>query len=290
MLRQWVNEHRNEFLLFALAGLLKSKKGMLGATLLSLSVAIAILAPLISPYDPTEMHSHDLLLPPEQKYIFGTDQFGRDVFSRTVWGSRISLFIGFASIIIALSMGLVAGLIAGYYGGKIDEFFMRMVDVLLSLPVVFLALVIMAAVGVGLGNLILAIAVVYTPQFIRMVRSVVLSIREKEFVEAAVSAGSSNREVMFREILPNLLAPLIVQASICFAYAVLTEASLSFLGLGVQPPTPAWGYMLDEGMGYLERAPWINVFPGVAILLTVLGFNLFGDGLRDALDPRLRLD
>jgi peptide/nickel transport system permease protein len=285
-----VNEHRNEFLLFALAGLLKSKKGMLGATLLSLSVAIAILAPLISPYDPTEMHSHDLLLPPEQKYIFGTDQFGRDVFSRTVWGSRISLFIGFASIIIALSMGLVAGLIAGYYGGKIDEFFMRMVDVLLSLPVVFLALVIMAAVGVGLGNLILAIAVVYTPQFIRMVRSVVLSIREKEFVEAAVSAGSSNREVMFREILPNLLAPLIVQASICFAYAVLTEASLSFLGLGVQPPTPAWGYMLDEGMGYLERAPWINVFPGVAILLTVLGFNLFGDGLRDALDPRLRLD
>lgn len=285
-----MNEHRNEFLLFALAGLLKSKKGMLGATLLSLSVAIAILAPLISPYDPTEMHSHDLLLPPEQKYIFGTDQFGRDVFSRTVWGSRISLFIGFASIIIALSMGLVAGLIAGYYGGKIDEFFMRMVDVLLSLPVVFLALVIMAAVGVGLGNLILAIAVVYTPQFIRMVRSVVLSIREKEFVEAAVSAGSSNREVMFREILPNLLAPLIVQASICFAYAVLTEASLSFLGLGVQPPTPAWGYMLDEGMGYLERAPWINVFPGVAILLTVLGFNLFGDGLRDALDPRLRLD
>ena len=285
-----MDKHRNEFLLFALIGLLKSKKGVLGASLLLLFIAVAIFAPLISPYDPTEMHSRDLLLPPDRKYIFGTDQFGRDVFSRTVWGSRISLFIGLVSIVIAMSMGLGAGLAAGYYGGKIDEFFMRTVDVLLSLPVVFLALVIMAAVGVGLGNLILAIAVVFTPQFIRMVRGVVLSIREKEFVEAAVAAGASNRAIMVREILPNLLAPLIVQVSICFSYAVLTEASLSFLGVGVQPPTAAWGYMLEEGMGYLERAPWINVFPGVAILLTVLGFNLFGDGLRDALDPRLRLD
>jgi peptide/nickel transport system permease protein len=286
----WYERHREDYVFVALRGLARNKKGLIGGAILSAIIICAIFAPILSPYDPNEMHGKDRNLPPNSRYLLGTDMFGRDILSRLIWGSRISIYVGLISVSIALGLGVLLGMISGYYKGIIDELIMRIMDALLSFPTIFLALVIISVLGVGIDNLMIAIGIVYTPQFARITRGSVLSISNKEFVEAARSVGDRDYAIMSREVLPNCLAPIIVQLTIGFAYAILYEALFGFLGLGVQPPTPAWGSMLSEARGYMELAPWMTIFPGAAIFLAVLGFNLFGDALRDILDPRLRID
>ncbi|MEM4311674.1 MAG: ABC transporter permease [Nitrososphaerales archaeon] len=268
----------------------KNAKGLFGGILLFIVILVALLAPIIAPYDPNKISSEERLNPPNLTHFFGTDELGRDIFSRIVWGARISLFVGLISVTIALGGGLILGLLAGYYRRYVDEFISRIVDILLSFPAILLALLIVTVLGPSIPNIALTVGIIYMPQFARIVRAGALSVREKDFVQAAIAAGDGDLRIMIVEILPNTLAPLIVQSSITFAFAILTEAALSFLGLGVPPPHPAWGSMLYDARGYMEIAPWMTMFPGFAIFLTVLAFNMFGDGLRDILDPRLRID
>jgi len=259
-----------------------------GAGIVVAMVLLAIFAGVIAPYDPTEMKVADALKRPSLAHPFGTDRFGRDVLSRTIHGSRIALGVAISSIGIALVAGTILGLVGGYVGGATDLVIGRAMDVLFSFPTLILAIGIAAMLGPGLDNAALAIAVVYAPLFSRVVRGPVIAERAKEYAIAALGLGAGSFRVVLRHILPNVLAPLIVQTSVSLAYAILTEAALSYLGLGTQPPTPSWGTMLNEGRTYLETAPWMSVFPGLAIMLAVLGFNLLGDGLRSALDPQLR--
>jgi len=251
-------------------------------------VLLALFAGVVAPYDPTEMKVADALKRPSLAHPFGTDRFGRDVLSRTIHGSRIALGVAISSIGLALVVGTILGLAGGYVGGTTDLVIGRAMDVLFSFPTLILAIGIAAMLGPGLDNAALAIAVVYAPLFSRVVRGPVIAERAKEYAVAALGLGAGSFRVVLRHILPNVLAPLIVQTSVSLAYAILTEAALSYLGLGTQPPAPSWGTMLNEGRTYLETAPWMSVFPGLAIMLAVLGFNLLGDGLRSALDPQLR--
>jgi len=268
----------------------KNPKGFLGFIILIIFVIMGLFADLIAPYDPNEIVPGDRLEPPSLRHLFGTDQYGRDIYSRVIHGARISIYVGLLSSIIALALGTTMGLLAGYYRKYIDETISRVVDILLAFPALLLAILIATILGPNLFNICISVGIVYTPQFARIVRAGVLSVREKEFVHAAIVAGDRDLTIMFSEILPNTIAPLIVQTSITFALAILTEAALSFLGLGIPPPTPAWGSMLYEARGYMEIAPWWTIAPGVAIFLAVLGFNMFGDGMRDILDPRLRIE
>jgi peptide/nickel transport system permease protein len=261
---------------------------LFGAAIIALMVLLAVFAGVVAPYDPTEMQVADALKPPSFAHPFGTDRFGRDVLSRTIYGSRIALGVAISSIGIALVAGAILGLAGGYVGGATDLVIGRAMDVLFSFPTLILAIGIAAMLGPGLDNAALAIAVVYAPLFSRVVRGPVIAERAKEYAVAALGLGAGAFRVVLRHILPNVLAPLIVQTSVSLAYAILTEAALSYLGLGTQPPAPSWGTMLNEGRTYLETAPWMSVFPGLAIMLAVLGFNLLGDGLRSALDPQLR--
>jgi peptide/nickel transport system permease protein len=261
---------------------------LFGAAIIALMVLLAVFAGVVAPYDPTEMKVADALKPPSFAHPFGTDRFGRDVLSRTIYGSRIALGVAISSIGIALVAGAILGLAGGYVGGATDLVIGRAMDVLFSFPTLILAIGIAAMLGPGLDNAALAIAVVYAPLFSRVVRGPVIAERAKEYAVAALGLGAGAFRVVLRHILPNVLAPLIVQTSVSLAYAILTEAALSYLGLGTQPPAPSWGTMLNEGRTYLETAPWMSVFPGLAIMLAVLGFNLLGDGLRSALDPQLR--
>ncbi|MBI3456470.1 MAG: ABC transporter permease [Candidatus Rokubacteria bacterium] len=261
---------------------------LFGATLVLGLVLLALSADLVSPYDPTEMRVVNALKPPSAAHPFGTDRFGRDVLSRTIHGSRIALGVALSSIAMAFTVGTLLGVVGGYFGGWPDLALGRVMDVLFSFPTLILAIGIAAMLGPGLNNAVLAIAVVYLPLFSRVARGPVIAEREKDHVVAARGIGAGAWRVAFRHILPNILAPLIVQASVSLAVAILTEASLSYLGLGTQPPDPSWGTMLNEGRTYLETAPWMSVFPGLAIMLAVLAFNLLGDGLRDVLDPQLR--
>jgi peptide/nickel transport system permease protein len=267
---------------------LRNKLVLFGAVIVVLMALLAIFASLVTPYDPIEMKVMDALKAPSRAHLFGTDRFGRDVLSRTVYGSRIALGVALSSIAIALLTGSVLGLIGGFLGGWPDLAIGRIMDILFSFPSLVLAIAIAAMLGPGLNNAALAIAVVYAPLFCRVARGPVIAERAKEHVAAAVGLGAGSLRIIFRHILPNVLAPLIVQASVALAFAILIEASLSYLGLGTQPPDPSWGTMLNEGRTYLETAPWMSVFPGLAIMLAVLGFNLLGDGLRDVLDPQLR--
>lgn len=251
-------------------------------------VLVAALAGLIAPYDPIANNVRAALQPPSAYYYFGTDRFGRDVFSRVVYGSRESLWVAFASVVLSASLGVTLGLLAGYYGGWLDDVIGRVMDVLFSFPALLLAIGVAAMLGPGRENAILAIAIVYAPLFGRVVRGPVLVERSKEYVEAARLLGASSPRVLLRHVFPNVLSPLIVQATITFSHAILTESYLSFLGLGIQPPYPSWGTMLQENRTFLETAPWTSIFPGLAIMLSVLAFNLLGDGIRDALDPRTR--
>jgi peptide/nickel transport system permease protein len=268
--------------------LIRNKLAVLGAILLLFLIAVALLAPWVATHNPSKMNIKERLQPPSSAHFFGTDGYGRDLFSRVVYGAAIALRVGFLSIAVAMSAGILLGLISGYYRGWIDAIIMRIMDAILSFPIILLAIGIMAVLGAGFANLMIALGLVYTPRFARLVRSSVLSIREKEYIEAARVTGCSDFSILFVHILPNCWAPVIIQATISFGYAILWEAALSFLGLGAPPPSPSWGSLLADGKEVLSRAPWMTYFPGMAIAMAVLALNLFGDGLRDVLDPRIK--
>jgi peptide/nickel transport system permease protein len=272
----------------ALGQFRRSHVGLVGGVLVCAFVLVAALAPLLSPYDPVSADFANVLSPPTRAHPFGTDDIGRDILSRVVYGSRISLQAGLFTVAVALCIGLPLGLVAGYLGGRVDNVIMRGLEVVLAFPGLVLALGITAVLGPKLIHALFAIGVVFVPNFARLIRAQVLSVKEHDFVAAARALGASDRRLVILHILPNCLAPLLVQSSFSVAFGILTEAALSFLGMGTQPPTPSWGIMLSMGRGYLEQAPWLGAFPGIAIFLAVLGFNLLGDGIRDALDPRLK--
>jgi peptide/nickel transport system permease protein len=252
---------------------------------LTIFVLLAVFAPLVVQRSPRDISYTDLTQPPSTNYWFGTDDLGRDVYARVVYGARVSLGVGFASVFIAALLGTTIGIISGYAGGWFDEVVMRLVDALLALPFLVLAIVVAAALGASLQNTILAISIVSLPGFARIARGETLAVKEKDFIQAANALGSSSQRLMLRHLLPNILGPLIVQSTLAIAQAILTESSLSFLGLGIQPPTPAWGSMLNTAKGYLNIAPWMAFFPGSAIFLVVLSLSLLGDGLRSFFNP-----
>ncbi len=266
--------------------LMRHKSAVLGLSILIVLIAVALLAPVLAPYDPIQI-SRDVMQPPSLDHLMGTDNLGRDVFSRVVYGARVSLQMGFIAVAIAASIGTLVGVIAGTYGGLVDGFFMRLIDALMALPGILLALTVAATLGPGLYNAMIAVGVAWIPSFARIVRSSVLQIKETTYVEAARASGASDLRLIFRHILPNTLAAIMVLASLGVATAILVGAALSFLGVGASPPTAEWGIMLSDGRPYMRSAWWIMAFPGLAITVTVLGANLVGDGLRDVLDPRM---
>jgi len=270
------------------ARLRRSPGAMIGLTLIVLLLLTAALADVIAPQGIDEQDLRKGLLPPGNEYLLGTDEFGRDMLSRIIHGSRISLEVGIISTVISSAVGIVLGMIAGYFGGAVDHIIQGMVDISWAFPTVLMAIFMVAVLGPGLGNVMIAVGLVYWGGFERVVRGQVLSLREWEFVLAARTIGARNLSIMIRHILPNVLSPVIVMTTLMLGDAILIEATLSFLGMGAQPPAPSWGSILASGRSYLLLAPWVTLFPGIAILLTVLGFNLLGDGLRDALDPRLK--
>jgi peptide/nickel transport system permease protein len=267
---------------------MRNRLAVTGLVILVGLVLVALLAPVVAPYEINEIDVANRLSPPSGDHWFGTDELGRDVFSRVIIAARVSLQVGFISVGIALSIGVPIGLLAGYYGGWVDSILMRIMDILFSIPAIVLAIAILAALGPDLLNAMIAIGIVYTPIFARITRGSVLTLRDAVFVRAARSVGATDFRILATHILPNVIAPVIVQTSLSLAFAILAEAALSFLGLGVQPPNPAWGRMLSEGRGFFQQAPWMAIFPGLAIFMTVFAFNAFGDGLRDALDPQQR--
>jgi len=267
---------------------IRNRNAAIGASLLLLLVLAAVLAPTVAPYSPTAQFTDEAMHAPSQKFLLGTDTIGRDYLSRIIFGTRISLMVGAISMTIASIVGVTSGLLAGYYGGRLDTLVMRIMDAVLAFPSLLLAIFIVAVLGPSMVNAMIAVGITYTPGFARITRANVLSVKEKEYIEAARAIGSTDRRILFRHVLSNCLSPLIVQFTLGVGYAILVEASLSFLGLGVQPPTPAWGQMLGFGRDFMTMAPWLTTFPGIAIFLTVLSFNFVGDGLREALDPRLQ--
>jgi peptide/nickel transport system permease protein len=272
----------------ALAVFRRSKIAFVGLVVIAIFILVALLAEVLAPYDPNAVALTQRFLPPGPEHWFGTDNLGRDILSRVITGSRISLWVGVITVGLAMLIGVPAGLVAGYLRGRADSIIMRLVDVFLAFPVIILAVAIVAVRGPGLTNVMIALVAVYWPTYARVTRGVTLVLREEDYVLAARSIGSSSLRIMAREILPNAISPLLVIASLGLGNAILSEAALSFLGLGIQPPQASWGSMLNFGMQFLRDAPFLSIFPGVAIFVTVLGFNLLGDGLRDALDPRLR--
>jgi ABC-type dipeptide/oligopeptide/nickel transport system permease subunit len=274
--------------------LFKNRTGVAGLIIIILFALTAILAPAISPHDPDENSLYDQLKPPvwneggSTKNLLGTDDLGRDMLSRLIFGARVSLTLGIVSVGIALVCGSILGALAGYYKGWPDNLIMRLMDIILAFPYILLAIVIVAYLGPSLRNAMMAIGIINIPRFARIIRASVIEEYEKDYVTAARAVGASNRRIIFNAIFPNCLAPIIVQASLGFGEAILSGAGLSFLGLGAQPPLSEWGAMIAQGRSMILRAWWVMTYPGIAILLAVLGFNLLGDGLRDALDPRLR--
>lgn len=268
----------------------RSRTAVAGLVLVGLFLFVALFAPLIADYedDAIKMNVRDRLMSPSMDHWFGTDEFGRDIFARIVYGTRISLFVGVISVSIALSLGGTLGAIAGYYGGKIDNVIMRVLDVLLAIPTILLAITIVAALGASILNLMIAVGVSNIPGFARVVRAAVLSVKDQEFIEAAKAIGARDHVIILRHILPNSMAPIVVYATLKVASAIMATSSLSFIGLGIQPPTPEWGNMLAGGRAYIRDYMYVVMFPGLAIVLAVLSLNLIGDGLRDALDPRLK--
>ena len=266
--------------------------GTFGAVLIVVMLLAAAFAEVVAPYDPTEINFADLLLPPSPDHLLGTDNFGRDVFSRVVYGSRTALTVGFTASLVGCTLGLVLGVVGAYVGGRADQIIQRLMDVLLSFPLIVIAIAVVAALGTGedkVANVIAAITVPIIPRVARVVRSSALSVVQMPYIEATRSVGAGAVRIMFLHVAPNVFAPYLIMLTAFLGQAILLEASLSFLGLGVFEPTPSWGLMLrGAGMQFLERAPWLAIAPGVAISLAVFGFNLFGDSLRDALDPRLR--
>ncbi|MEK7681582.1 MAG: ABC transporter permease, partial [Chloroflexota bacterium] len=263
--------------------------GAFGAAVILLVLLVAIAAPLIAPYDPLAMNFDAPFAPPSARFLVGADEFGRDVLSRIIWGSRISLYVGVVSVVLGQSIGGALGVVSGFMGGRVDVLVQRFVDMLMSFPMLVLALSIVAALGPSPINVVLAISIVQVPRSSRIIRSAALLVKEMQYVDAGRAIGASGARILWRHVLPNCVAPFIVIASTTMGLAILTEASLSFLGVGTPPPDPSWGAMLSgTGRSYVEIAPWLAIFPGLALTLTVFGFNLLGDALRDILDPRLR--
>jgi peptide/nickel transport system permease protein len=266
----------------------RSRTGLAGLLIITLFVLVAILAPWLAPYDPYRIDLGQRFIAPGAEHVLGTDNLGRDILSRVIAGSRISLWVGLVTVGLSMAIGVPAGLLAGYLRGPVDAILMRLVDMFLAFPVIILAIAIVAVRGPGLLNVMLALSFVYWTTYARVTRGVTLVLREEDYVMAARSIGVPALRIMARQILPNAIAPILVIASLGLGNAILAEAALSFLGLGIQPPQASWGSMLNFGMQFLRDAPYLSTYPGIAIFVTVLGFNLLGDGLRDALDPRLR--
>ncbi|WP_336023589.1 ABC transporter permease [Halobellus salinisoli] len=262
-------------------------KAMVGLFLVVSLILVAVFAPFIAPYGMNETSIEDRTEAPSVEHPFGTDDLGRDIFSRVVLGSRISLYVGFGAISGALLVGAVVGVISGYAGGLTDEVIMRVMDAAMAFPPVLLALTLLVVLGPELVNVIIALAFVYTPYIARVSRSAALAERNEAYVESAVARGESDTRIVFSEVFPNCTAPILVQGSLNVSFAILAEASLSFLGLGAQPPRPSWGLMINTGRGFMETAPWMLLFPALAIGIAVVGFNMLGDGLRDVLDPKV---
>jgi peptide/nickel transport system permease protein len=265
----------------------RSKTAMIGLTIVMLLLLVALLADVVAPYSPTET-TPESISPPTWQHLMGTDLLGRDVLSRVIYGSRISVYVGVVSIVLAIFIGIPLGTVAGFYGGRVDQVIMRIMDIMLAFPIFLLAIVIMVILEPSTTNVVLALAIVRIPIEARIVRGSVLSVKENEYIEAVKALSLSQLRVLARHVLPNCLAPIIVTSTLNIGNAIIIEASLSFLGLGTQPPTPTWGWDLKQNLTLIELNPWITIFPGLAILVTVLAFNLLGDGLRDALDPRLK--
>ena len=268
--------------------LLRDPVGRFGVLMVSVAVLAAIFGPVFAPFDPTAISPDERLASPGTRFPLGSDELGRDIFSRALHGARISMQVGLIVVTIAGLVGVTIGVISGYFKGLLDLVLMRLMDTVFAFPTLLLVLVIVAALGTDLQDLIVALTIVYIPAFARIARGSTLALGEELYVEAARSVGVSHRRIMFRHVLPNITGPIMVQFTVSLAYAILVEASLSYLGLGVQPPAASWGSMLASGKPFMESSPWLSVVPGVAIMVTVLGFNLLGDAMRDALDPRLR--
>jgi peptide/nickel transport system permease protein len=277
--------HRKRRVLRRLA---RHKSAAIGFAIIVVLIVVALTAPFIAPYDPIDL-SRNILQSPSGDHVMGTDNLGRDIFSRVVYGTRISLQMGFIAIAIAATVGTTVGLVAGTYGGLVDNVFMRFVDALMAVPGILLALTVAAVLGTGLHVAMIAVGIAWIPGFARIVRSLVLQVNAMPYIEAAKSLGSSDTRLIWRHVLPNALTPVLVLASLGIGSAVLIGAALSFLGVGAKPPTPEWGIMLSEGRQFMRSAWWVMAFPGLAITVTVLAANLVGDGLRDALDPRIKL-
>ena len=271
----------------ALRRLTKNPGSMAGLALLLIIIGAAIFAPLITRYDPIEIVASERLKPPSADYWFGTDSFGRDIYTRIVYGGRISLRVGIISVGIAALLGITGGMVAGYSGGRTDTVIMRMADITLAFPGILLALVVIAILGPSLFNAMIAVGISAAPTYARVTRGMVLKTKAEMYIEAAIEIGCPSHRILLRHILPNILGPLVVVATLGVAGAIIAGAALSFLGLGAKPPTPEWGLILSEGRGYLRHAYWITTFPGLAIMATVLSINLLGDGLRDAIEPRM---
>lgn len=266
----------------------KNRLALIGLGIVIFFIILAIVAPWIAPYSFKEQNLSQRLLAPSSEHWFGTDDFGRDIFSRVVYGARISLWVGFFSVLGSVVLGTALGIISGYYGRWVDAIISRIFDIMLAFPSILLAIAVVAILGPSLQNALIAIAVINIPNFGRLVRSKVLSVKQEEYIMAARAVGMKDSRILFRHILPNSISPVIVQATLAIATAIIEAAALGFLGMGAQAPTPEWGKMLSDSKQYLMQAPWTLFFPGMAIMLTVLGFNLMGDGLRDVLDPKMK--
>ncbi|MCK4598710.1 ABC transporter permease [Candidatus Bipolaricaulota bacterium] len=265
----------------------KNRTAFAGAVITLIVVLVAIFAPLIAPYDPLDQDVYHRLLSPQRGHLLGTDNFGRDSFSRIIYGARVSLIVGVCSVLIGMVVGTSLGIIAAMKGGKVENLVMRTVDVLMSFPNLIMGLMIMAILGSGMGKLIIAIGIIMAPRFARIAHAPTLAIKEQDYITAARALGFSDLRVIFRHALPNILGEVLVMGTLWTATAIRIEANLSFIGLGVPPPTPTWGGIIREGMDYLSNASWISLFSGVAILITVLSFNMLGDGIRDIIDPHI---
>lgn len=264
----------------------KNKAALLGGYFLIFIIIVSIIGPFLTRHDPTIVDYSSKLLKPSADHWFGTDHNGRDIFTRIIHGMRLTLSVGFVSVIIGAAFGIVLGIVSGYYGGKLDSIIMRITDIMLAFPGLLLALAIVSALGKSLFNVIIAVSIFSIPTFARIVRGSTLAVRKLEYIDAMRSLGASDRRIIFNHILPNIMSPIIVQSTLRIAIAILTASGLSFLGLGAQPPTPEWGAMLNDGRNYITEHPHVALFPGLSIVLVVVAFNLLGDGLRDVLDPK----
>ena len=266
----------------------ENRLALAGLAIVMVLVLVAVFAPFLAPHDPTHQSLPDKRAKPGGKFILGADEFGRDILSRIIYGTRAALLVGVLSVAIALFFGMLLGTLSGFFGGLCDNLIMRALDILLAFPYLLLAIAVVSAIGPGILNTTIAVGIWATPGFARIIRASVLTIKKADYVQAARALGASNGRIILSHVIPNFISPIIVYSTLYMANAILVEAALSFLGLGVQPPTPSWGLMVSSGRDFLLSAPHVATFPGIAIMITVLGFNLLGDGLRDSLDPRLR--